>query len=54
MVPFDLLAEFLPNDKRGIFLIYIEGFWTIGMCCVARVWSIVCMVIPFADHCPNA
>jgi hypothetical protein len=31
VVPFDLLAEFLPNKHRGTFLIYIEGFWTIGM-----------------------
>ena len=30
VVPFDLLAEFLPNEHRGTFLIYIEGFWTIG------------------------
>jgi MFS family permease len=29
-VPFDLLAEFLPSTHRGLFLIYIEYFWTIG------------------------
>lgn len=29
-VPFDLLAEFLPNSHRGQYLMYIEYFWTIG------------------------
>lgn len=29
-IPFDLLAEFLPNSHRGLFLIYIEYFWTFG------------------------
>ena len=29
-VPFDLLAEFLPAEERGHFLIFIEYFWTIG------------------------
>mmetsp|Transcript_24551 Transcript_24551/g.36146 ORF Transcript_24551/g.36146 Transcript_24551/m.36146 type:complete len:495 (-) Transcript_24551:206-1690(-) len=39
-VPFDLLAEFLPNSHRGIFLIYIEGFWTLGSMFVAGVaWA---------------
>jgi MFS transporter, putative metabolite:H+ symporter len=30
-----LLAEFLPNSHRGRFLIYIEGFWTLGSIFVA-------------------
>lgn len=34
-VPFDLLAEFLPSRYRGLFLIYIEYFWTIGSVIVA-------------------
>jgi MFS family permease len=34
-VPFDLLAEFLPPCYRGVFLIYIEYFWTIGSVIVA-------------------
>jgi MFS family permease len=29
-VPFDLLAEFLPNSHRGQFLMNIEYFWTLG------------------------
>jgi MFS transporter, putative metabolite:H+ symporter len=35
-----LLAEFLPNSHRGIFLIYVEVFWTIGSMFVAGVaWA---------------
>lgn len=29
-IPFDLLAEFTPDSLRGRFLVYIEGFWTLG------------------------
>lgn len=29
-VPFDLLAELLPTTHRGRFLIYLQGFWTLG------------------------
>jgi len=29
-VPFDTLAEFLPTETRGKYLIYIEYFWTLG------------------------
>jgi MFS family permease len=58
-VPFDLLAEFLPNSYRGRFLIYIEYFWTIGSIFVAGMawlflsqsgWRILTMVtaIPVA------
>lgn len=36
-VPFDLLAEFLPNSHRGRFLIYIEYFWTLGSIFVAGI-----------------
>ena len=34
-VPFDLLAEFLPSSHRGLFLIYVEYFWTFGSLFVA-------------------
>jgi hypothetical protein len=29
-VPFDILAEFLPTENRGKYLLSIEYFWTIG------------------------
>mmetsp|Transcript_52985 Transcript_52985/g.158595 ORF Transcript_52985/g.158595 Transcript_52985/m.158595 type:complete len:561 (-) Transcript_52985:22-1704(-) len=29
-VPFDVLAEFLPTEARGKYLMYIEYFWTAG------------------------
>lgn len=29
-VPFDILAEFLPTENRGKYLLLIEYFWTIG------------------------
>mmetsp|Transcript_16084 Transcript_16084/g.24243 ORF Transcript_16084/g.24243 Transcript_16084/m.24243 type:complete len:513 (+) Transcript_16084:51-1589(+) len=29
-VTFDLLAEMLPTSHRGSYLIYLQGFWTIG------------------------
>jgi MFS family permease len=41
-IPFDLLAEFLPNSHRGRFLIYIEYFWTIGsMFVAATAWVLL-------------
>jgi MFS family permease len=41
-IPFDLLAEFLPNSHRGRFLIYIEYFWTIGSMFVAgTAWALL-------------
>lgn len=41
-IPFDLLAEFLPNSHRGRFLIYIEYFWTIGsMFVAATAWLLL-------------
>lgn len=30
VVPFDILAEFLPTSRRGKFLLYSEFFWTLG------------------------
>lgn len=36
-IPFDLLAEFLPQSARGMFLININYFWTIGSMFVAGV-----------------
>ncbi len=29
-VPFDILAEFLPTENRGRYLLLIEYFWTLG------------------------
>jgi len=34
-VPYDLLAEFLPTEHRGPFLVYSELFWTFGSMSVA-------------------
>jgi len=34
-VPFDILAEFLPSEERGRYLLYIKYFWTLG-----------CMIVP--------
>ncbi len=33
-VPFDILAEFLPTDNRGKYLLLIKYFWTIGSCVI--------------------
>ena len=39
-VPFDLLAEFIPDSHRGSFLVYIEYFWSIGSLFIAGLaWS---------------
>lgn len=39
-VPFDLLAEFLPSNKRGKYLNFIQYFWTIGSLLVAGLaWA---------------
>lgn len=48
VVPFDLLAEFLPNKHRGTFLIYIEGFWTIGKQ-LARGGNIICWIVYYIN-----
>jgi MFS family permease len=29
-VPFDIMAEFLPSDRRGVNLLIIDYFWTVG------------------------
>lgn len=34
-VPFDLLAELMPINKRGVFLIYIQYFWAVGSMAVS-------------------
>lgn len=40
VIPFDLLAEFIPAHDRGVFLIYIEYFWSLGSLFVAGVaWA---------------
>lgn len=33
-VPFDILAEFLPTDRRGKYLLLIKYFWTVGSCLI--------------------
>lgn len=33
-VPFDILAEFLPTERRGKYLLLIKIFWTIGSCLI--------------------
>lgn len=39
-VPFDLLAEFLPESHRGKFLVFMQLFWTVGSMLVAAVaWA---------------
>lgn len=38
-VPFDILAEFLPNKERGRYLLYIKYFWTLG-----------CMIVPAVGY----
>lgn len=41
-IPFDLLAEFIPQSERGQFLININYFWTIGSMFVAGcAWSML-------------
>ena len=41
-VPFDLLAEFLPSDMRGDFLLKMEYFWTGGSLFVSGLaWAIL-------------
>lgn len=40
LIPFDLLAEFVPSSHRGMFLILIEYFWSLGSLFVAGVaWA---------------
>jgi putative MFS transporter len=36
-IPFDLLAELLPSSHRGLFLIYIDYFWTVGALLVTAI-----------------
>lgn len=57
-VPFDILAEFLPNETRGYYLLSIKYFWTIGSMlapCLAYIsfeladsWRLLCIftIIP--------
>ena len=40
-VPFDLLAEFLPSQCRGSFLLLIEIFWCIGSMFVVSMASVI-------------
>lgn len=40
-VPFDTLAEFVPNSHRGSNLLLIEYFWTAGTLC-----TFVCLLTP--------
>lgn len=34
-IPYDLLAEFIPKQRRGIYLMYVNYFWTFGSIFVA-------------------
>ncbi len=41
-VPFDILAEFTPASHRGMFLIFIEYFWTLGSLLVSTLaWTLL-------------
>jgi MFS family permease len=41
-IPFDLLAELLPHQKRGGFLVFIEYFWTFGSALVSLMaWLVL-------------
>ncbi|KDO33549.1 hypothetical protein SPRG_19183 [Saprolegnia parasitica CBS 223.65] len=42
LVPFDLMAEFLPDKERGRILLYFQLFWTVGIGFVAVLaWSVL-------------
>eukprot|EP00607_Mallomonas_marina_P003071 CAMPEP_0182437268 /NCGR_PEP_ID=MMETSP1167-20130531/84927_1 /TAXON_ID=2988 /ORGANISM="Mallomonas Sp, Strain CCMP3275" /LENGTH=603 /DNA_ID=CAMNT_0024630117 /DNA_START=187 /DNA_END=1997 /DNA_ORIENTATION=+ len=42
IVPFDLVAEFLPRSHRGSWMMYIELFWTAGSVFVAGIaWLVL-------------
>lgn len=44
-VPFDLLAEFLPESHRGKFLVFMQLFWTVGSMLVAAIaWAALPML----------
>ena len=41
-IPFTLFTEFLPQEKRGLYLILMNTFWTIGAVFSAGIaWSVV-------------
>lgn len=53
LIPFDLLAEFTPSSHRGVFLVYIQYFWSFGSLFVAGVawgtlsnygWRFLCYI----------
>ncbi|OQR94167.1 transporter [Achlya hypogyna] len=42
LVPFDLMAEFLPDKERGRVLMYFQLFWTVGIAFVAILaWVVI-------------
>jgi len=42
IIPFDIIAEFMPLSYRGQFLVLIEYFWTLGSIIVAGLaWTLL-------------
>jgi MFS family permease len=42
IIPFDIIAEFMPLSHRGQFLVLIEYFWTLGSMLVAGLaWTLL-------------
>ena len=42
IIPFDIIAEFMPVSYRGQFLVLIEYFWTLGSILVAGLaWALL-------------
>ncbi|OQS00033.1 hypothetical protein THRCLA_06293 [Thraustotheca clavata] len=42
LIPFDLMAEFLPDDQRGRVLMSFQLFWTFGIAFVAMLaWLVI-------------
>ena len=40
-VDYALMAEFLPPDRRGRWLVFLEGFWAVGTVAIALVaWTL--------------
>lgn len=41
-VPFDILAEFIPTEYRGKYLMYIQYFWTFGSLLIIGIaWALL-------------
>ena len=61
-VSFTLYMEFMPTKGRGVWLIWLEAFWTLGSCLEAGLawlvldslgwrWLIGLSSIPLGKHC---